>query len=149
MKAVHLGQPGIGSDAATLLDEAGYELIDVVVDETFAEVTRASDDYIVREISTADIVTVAVGSDAHEVVAGALARGIERRIESEYGLESDRLMVLVRSADRGGAELLEAEVRIALPESDADSLESVAIFARTGVDSADWIDDLATLTERR
>ena len=164
MKAVHFGAGSIGRGfVGRLLHESGYEVVfaDVVAD--LVDALDAADSYrvtetgesgrtdvvtdfravnsrtdearLIGEIATADIVTTAVGSRALPAVAPVIARGIERRIETgEDAIEGTRLAVLACENAIDATDLLEAEVRAALTEVDADRLDAVAAFANTAID---------------
>jgi mannitol-1-phosphate 5-dehydrogenase len=64
-----------------------------------------------------------------------IARGIERRIETgQDAIDGGRIAVFACENAINATSLLEAEVRAALPESDADRLDAVVAFANTAID---------------
>jgi mannitol-1-phosphate 5-dehydrogenase len=164
MKAVHFGAGNIGRGfVGELLHESGYEVVfadvsDVLIDAldaaesyrvteigeggTTTVVTdfrainsRTEEERLVDEISTADIVTTAVGPRILPFVAPVIARGIERRIETgQDAISGSRIAVFACENAINATSLLEAEVRASLPEADADRLDAVAAFANTAID---------------
>ena len=164
MKAVHFGAGNIGRGfVGQLLHDSGYEIVFADVAESLIDALSAADSYtvteigtggavhtvtdfrainsrtdeerLVAEIATADIVTTAVGPRVLPFVAPVIARGIERRIETGQDVISGtRLAVLACENAINATDGLEAEVRAALPEADADSLDAIAAFANTAID---------------
>lgn len=164
MKAVHFGAGNIGRGfVGELLHESGYEVVFADVADALIDALDAADSYsvteigaggkttvvtdfrainsrtdearLIDEIATADIVTTAVGPRILPFVAPVIARGIERRIESgEDAIAGTRLVVLACENAINATSLLEADVRAALPEVDADRLDAVAAFANTAID---------------
>lgn len=163
MKAVHFGAGNIGRGfVGQLLSESGYEVVFADVADALIDALDAADSYrvveigrggrthtvtdfravnsrtdeerLVDEISTADLVTTAVGPRVLPFVAPVIARGIERRIEIGEDAIDGRLAVLACENAINATDLLEAQVRTALPEADADRLDAVAAFANTAID---------------
>lgn len=164
MKAVHFGAGNIGRGfVGELLHESGYEVVFADVADALIDALDAADSYsvteigaggkttvvtdfrainsrtdearLIDEIATADIVTTAVGPRILPFVAPVIARGIERRIESgEDAIAGTRLVVLACENAINATSMLEADVRAALPEVDADRLDAVAAFANTAID---------------
>lgn len=164
MKAVHFGAGNIGRGfVGQLLHESGYEVVFADVIEPLIRALDAADSYrvlavgdgttehvvtdfraldsvadearLVDEISSADLVTTAVGVRALPLVAPVIARGIERRVEiGEDVIDGGRLGVIACENAIGATSLLEAEVRTSLAEVDADRLDAVAAFANTAID---------------
>jgi mannitol-1-phosphate 5-dehydrogenase len=164
MKAVHFGAGNIGRGfVGQLLHESGYEVVFADVADTLIDALDAADSYrvteigeggrtsvvtdfrainsrtdearLVDEISTADVVTTAVGPRILPFVAPVIARGIERRIETgQDAIDGGRLAVFACENAINATSQLEADVRAALPEADADRLDAVAAFANTAID---------------
>ncbi|MGN6445372.1 mannitol-1-phosphate 5-dehydrogenase [Amnibacterium sp.] len=164
MKAVHFGAGNIGRGfVGELLHESGYEVVFADVADALIDALDAAESYrvteigeggrttvvtdfrainsrteearLVDEIATADVVTTAVGPRVLPFVAPVIARGIERRIEiGEDVIAGGRLAVFACENAINATDLLEAEVRAALPEADADRLDAVAAFANTAID---------------
>lgn len=164
MKAVHFGAGNIGRGfVGAVLHESGYEVVFADVAEELIDALHAADSYtvteigaggrtttvtdfravnsrtdearLVEEIATADIVTTAVGPRILPFIAPVIAHGIERRIESGEDVTSGtRLAVFACENAINATSLLEAAVRAALPEVDADRLDAIAAFANTAID---------------
>lgn len=164
MKAVHFGAGNIGRGfVGQLLHESGYEVVFADVADALIDALDAADSYrvteigeggrtsvvtdfrainsrtdearLVDEISTADVVTTAVGPRILPFVAPVIARGIERRIETgQDAIDGGRLAVFACENAINATSQLEAAVRAALPEADADRLDAVAAFANTAID---------------
>jgi mannitol-1-phosphate 5-dehydrogenase len=164
MKAVHFGAGNIGRGfVGELLHESGYEVVFADVADALIDALDAADSYtvteigeggkvsvvtdfrainsrsdearLVDEISTADVVTTAVGPRILPFVAPVIARGIERRIEiGQDAIDGGRLAVFACENAINATSQLEADVRAALPEVDADRLDAVAAFANTAID---------------
>lgn len=157
MKAVHFGAGNIGRGfVGLLLHEAGYEVVFAdVADALISQLASASsydvhevgenpavktvdgfralnsstqEDAVVEEISTADVVTTAVGPHILKFVAPVIARGLAAR---EPSLPPLQVMACENAIN--ATHLLEVEVRAAWDDSAAD-LDSVAVFANTAVD---------------
>ena len=161
---MHFGAGNIGRGfVGALLHESGYEVVFADVAEALIDALHAADSYtvteigaggrtttvtdfralnsrtdearLIEEIATADIVTTAVGPRILPFIAPVLARGIERRIETgEDVISGARLAVFACENAINATSLLEAEVRAALPEVDADRLDAIAAFANTAID---------------
>lgn len=163
MKAVHFGAGNIGRGfVGQLLHESGYEVVFADVAEPIVDALAAADSYrvvevgdggrvhvvtdfralnsrtqegrLIEEISTADVVTTAVGPRVLPLVAPVIARGIERRIATGDDVLGERLAVLACENAINATSLLQADVRTALTEVDADRLDAVAAFANTAID---------------
>jgi mannitol-1-phosphate 5-dehydrogenase len=164
MKAVHFGAGNIGRGfVGELLHESGYEVVFADVADALIDALAAADSYrvteigeggrttvvtdfrainsrtdearLIGEIATADIVTTAVGPRILPFVAPVIARGIERRIElGQDVIDGGKLAVFACENAIGATDLLEAEVRAALTEVDADRLDALAAFANTAID---------------
>jgi mannitol-1-phosphate 5-dehydrogenase len=81
------------------------------------------------------VVTTAVGPRILPFVAPVIARGIERRIETgQDAIDGGRIAVFACENAINATSLLEAGVRAALTEVDADRLDAVAAFANTAID---------------
>ncbi|WP_375399362.1 mannitol-1-phosphate 5-dehydrogenase [uncultured Amnibacterium sp.] len=164
MKAVHFGAGNIGRGfVGDVLAASGYEVVFADVDQGLIDALQAEGSYTVRqvgrehahrvsgiravhstaeqeqlidEIATADLVTTAVGVRNLPAVAPVIARGIQRRVETgEDVIEGDRRLAVIaceNAIDATG--FLESEVRLNLPESEADALSAVALFAGTAID---------------
>lgn len=147
-----------------VLANSGYEVVFADVDDALIDALAAADCYAVREIgeegrthvvrdfrainsrtheaalaaeiATADLVTTAVGARILPFVAPVIARGIEQRIETgEDVIDGDRRLAVIACENAINAtDLLEAGVRAALPEADADRLDAIAVFANTAID---------------
>lgn len=161
MKAVHFGAGNIGRGfVGELLHESGYEVVFADVADALIDALDAAESYrvteigaggtttvvtgfqainsrteesrLIDEISTADIVTTAVGPRILPFVAPVIARGIERRIET--AAPGSRLAVFACENAINATSTLEAAVRAALPEVDAARVDAVAAFANTAID---------------
>ena len=139
-----------------LLHEAGYELVFADVAEALITQLAAADSYavhevgenptvrtvdnfralnsslqeaeLVAEISTADIVTTAVGPHILKFVAPAITKGIAAR---DAGLAPLQVMACENAIN--ATDILRDEVA-ALWDDAAGSLDSLAVFANTAVD---------------
>ena len=164
MKAVHFGAGNIGRGfVGQLLHESGYEVVFADVADALIDALDAAESYrvieigesgrehvvtdfrainsrseearLIDEISTADVVTTAVGPRILPFVAPVIARGIERRIETgQDAIDGGRIAVFACENAINATDQLEADVRAALPEVDADRLDAVAAFANTAID---------------
>lgn len=164
MKAVHFGAGNIGRGfVGDVLAASGYEVVFADIDDGLIDALQADGAYTVRqvgtdqvhrvddvralhsttervqlidEIATADLVTTAVGVRNLPAVAPVIAAGIERRLDTgEDVIEGDhRLAVIACENAIDATALLEAEVRVQLPEAEADALSAVALFAGTAID---------------
>lgn len=164
MKAVHFGAGNIGRGfVGDVLAASGYEVVFADVDDDLIDALQAHGSYTVRqvgsehvhrvsgvravhstaerarlidEIATADLVTTAVGVRNLSAVAPVIARGIQRRVETgEDVIEGDRRLAVIACENAIDASaFLESQVRLNLPESEADALSAVALFAGTAID---------------
>ncbi|YCH07077.1 mannitol-1-phosphate 5-dehydrogenase [Arthrobacter sp. alpha11c] len=157
MKAVHFGAGNIGRGfVGLLLHEAGYEVVFAdVADALISQLASASsydvhevgenpavktvdgfralnsstqEAAVVEEISTADVVTTAVGPHILKFVAPVIAGGLAAR---EPSLPPLQVMACENAIN--ATHLLQIEVRAAWDDSAAD-LDSLAVFANTAVD---------------
>lgn len=157
MKAVHFGAGNIGRGfVGLLLHEAGYEvvfadvadaLISQLAEATSYDVHEVGDNpsvktvggfralnsatqeaTVVEEISTADVVTTAVGPHILKFVAPVIARGLAAR-----PTDMPPLQVMACENAINATHLLHAEIRAAWDDSAGD-LDAVAVFADTAVD---------------
>jgi mannitol-1-phosphate 5-dehydrogenase len=157
VKAVHFGAGNIGRGfVGLLLHEAGYELVFADVAEALIAQLAAADSYavhevgenptvrtvdsfralnsslqeaeLVAEISTADIVTTAVGPHILKFVAPAITKGIAAR---DAGLAPLQVMACENAIN--ATDILRDEVA-ALWDDAAGSLDSLSLFANTAVD---------------
>ena len=161
---MHFGAGNIGRGfVGQLLHESGYEVVFADVADALIDALDAADSYrvieigegarehvvtdfrainsradearLIEEISTADVVTTAVGPRILPFVAPVIARGIERRIETgQDAIDGTRLAVFACENAINATSQLEADVRAALPEVDADRLDAIAAFANTAID---------------
>jgi len=157
VKAVHFGAGNIGRGfVGLLLHEAGYEvvfadvadaLISQLAEATSYDVHEVGDNpsvktvegfralnsatqeaTVVEEISTADVVTTAVGPHILKFVAPVIARGLAAR-----PTDLPPLQVMACENAINATHLLHAEIRAAWDDSAGD-LDAVAVFADTAVD---------------
>jgi len=157
VKAVHFGAGNIGRGfVGLLLHEAGYEvvfadvadaLISQLAEATSYDVHEVGDNpsvktvggfralnsatqeaTVVEEISTADVVTTAVGPHILKFVAPVIARGLAAR-----PTDMPPLQVMACENAINATHLLHAEIRAAWDDSAGD-LDAVAVFADTAVD---------------
>ncbi|MGF6835198.1 mannitol-1-phosphate 5-dehydrogenase [Paenarthrobacter sp. TE4293] len=157
MKAVHFGAGNIGRGfVGLLLHEAGYEVVFAdVADALISQLASASsydvhevgenpavktvsgfrafnsasqEASVVEEISTADVVTTAVGPHILKFVAPVIARGLAAR-----STELPPLQVMACENAINATDLLHTEIRAAWDDSAGD-LDAVAVFANTAVD---------------
>ncbi|SEJ57191.1 D-mannitol 1-phosphate 5-dehydrogenase [Arthrobacter sp. yr096] len=157
MKAVHFGAGNIGRGfVGLLLHEAGYEVVFAdVADALISQLAEASsynvhevgenpavktvtgfralnsasqEAAVVEEISTADVVTTAVGPHILKFVAPVIARGLAARPASLPPLQVMACENAINATD-----LLHTEIRAAWDDSAGD-LDAVAVFANTAVD---------------
>lgn len=157
MKAVHFGAGNIGRGfVGLLLHEAGYEVVFAdVADALISQLASASsydvhevgenpavktvdgfralnsstqEDAVVEEISTADVVTTAVGPHILKFVAPVIARGLAAREPSLPPLQVMACENAINATD-----ILHAEIRAAWDDS-AGNLDALAVFADTAVD---------------
>ncbi len=157
MKAVHFGAGNIGRGfVGLLLHDAGYEVVFADVAEELITQLAAADSYavhevgenpavrtvnnfralnsttqeaeLIAEISTADIVTTAVGPHILKFVAPAIAKGIAAR---ESGLAPLQVMACENAIN--ATDILAQEVA-SRPEAANGALDGRAVFANTAVD---------------
>ncbi|MFJ5957808.1 mannitol-1-phosphate 5-dehydrogenase [Paenarthrobacter sp. NPDC092416] len=157
MKAVHFGAGNIGRGfVGLLLHEAGYDVVFAdVADALISQLAGASsyevhevgenpavktvtgfralnsgtqEAAVVEEISTADVVTTAVGPHILKFVAPVIARGLAAR-----PVDLPPLQVMACENAINATDLLHVEVRAAWDDSAGD-LDAVAVFANTAVD---------------
>ncbi|NLA28051.1 MAG: mannitol-1-phosphate 5-dehydrogenase [Propionibacterium sp.] len=155
MRAVHFGAGNIGRGfVGLLLAEAGYELTFADVADQLISELQAADSYEVHEVgdelrthvvtgfsainsakdpealtealSTADVITTAVGVSILKFVAPAIAAGIAAR-----AADAPRVAVMACENAIGGTHILQAEIR---SNYAGDDLDERAIFANTAVD---------------
>ena len=158
MKAVHFGAGNIGRGFIGLvLHDAGYEVVFADVDAAVIDALANTPSYevhevgnnprirtvnnyralnsstneadVVAEISTADIVTTAVGPSILRFVAPLLAAGIAER---DAALPALQVMACENAIS--ATDLLRAEVQKSLEASGRTVLIDDAIFANTAVD---------------
>ncbi|WP_314324949.1 mannitol-1-phosphate 5-dehydrogenase [Paenarthrobacter ilicis] len=157
MKAVHFGAGNIGRGfVGLLLHEAGYEVVFADVADALINQLASASSYdvhevgenpavktvtgfrafnsasqeaaVVEEISTADVVTTAVGPHILKFVAPVIARGLAAR-----PTDLPPLQVMACENAINATDLLRQEVRAAWDDSAGD-LDAVAVFANTAVD---------------
>lgn len=157
MKAVHFGAGNIGRGfVGLLLHEAGYEMVFADVADDLITRLAAADSYqvhevgedpavrtvdhfralnsgtqeadVVAEITTADIVTTAVGPHILKFVAPVIARGIAARAASLAPLQVMACENAINATD-----ILESEVA-AQWDPAVGALADGAVFANTAVD---------------
>ncbi|NQD89678.1 mannitol-1-phosphate 5-dehydrogenase [Paenarthrobacter sp. CM16] len=157
MKAVHFGAGNIGRGfVGLLLHEAGYEVVFAdVADALISQLASASsydvhevgenpavktvtgfrafnsgsqEAAVVEEISTADVVTTAVGPHILKFVAPVIARGLAAR-----STDLPPLQVMACENAINATDLLRTEIRAAWDDSAGD-LDALAVFANTAVD---------------
>ncbi|VXB84458.1 mannitol-1-phosphate 5-dehydrogenase [Arthrobacter sp. 9V] len=157
MKAVHFGAGNIGRGfVGLLLHEAGYEVVFAdVADALISQLASASsydvhevgenpavktvtgfrafnsasqEAAVVEEISTADVVTTAVGPHILKFVAPVIARGLAAR-----PTDLPPLQVMACENAINATDLLHTEILAAWDDSAGD-LDAVAVFANTAVD---------------
>ncbi|MCT9869930.1 mannitol-1-phosphate 5-dehydrogenase [Paenarthrobacter aurescens] len=157
MKAVHFGAGNIGRGfVGLLLHEAGYEVVFADVADALISQLAAASSYdvhevgespavktvtgfrafnsasqetaVVEEISTADVVTTAVGPHILKFVAPVIARGLAAR-----PTDLPPLQVMACENAINATDLLHTEIRAAWDDSAGD-LDAVAVFANTAVD---------------
>jgi len=157
VKAVHFGAGNIGRGfVGLLLHEAGYEVVFAdVADALISQLASASsydvhevgenpavktvtgfrafnsgsqEAAVVEEISTADVVTTAVGPHILKFVAPVIARGLAAR-----STDLPPLQVMACENAINATDLLRTEIRAAWDDSAGD-LDAVAVFANTAVD---------------
>ncbi|WP_309075129.1 mannitol-1-phosphate 5-dehydrogenase [Paenarthrobacter sp.] len=157
MKAVHFGAGNIGRGfVGLLLHEAGYEVVFAdVADALISQLASASsynvhevgenpavktvtgfrafnsgsqEAAVVEEISTAEVVTTAVGPHILKFVAPVIARGLAAR-----PADLPPLQVMACENAINATDLLHTEIRAAWDDS-AGELDAVAVFANTAVD---------------
>ncbi len=157
MKAVHFGAGNIGRGfVGLLLHEAGYEVVFAdVADALISQLASASsydvhevgenpsvktvtgfrafnsasqEAAVVEEISTADVVTTAVGPHILKFVAPVIARGLAAR-----PADLPPLQVMACENAINATDILHTEILAAWDDSAGD-LDAVAVFANTAVD---------------
>jgi mannitol-1-phosphate 5-dehydrogenase len=157
VKAVHFGAGNIGRGfVGLLLHEAGYEVVfadvaDALIDQLAAASSyevhqmgenpsvRSVDNFralnsgkqeadVVAEITTADVVTTAVGPHILKFVAPVIARGLAGR---EPGLPPLQVMACENAIN--ATDILRQEIE-SVWDSSAGGLSAVAVFANTAVD---------------
>lgn len=164
MKAVHFGAGNIGRGfVGDVLAASGYEVVFADIDDGLIDALQRDRSYTVRqvgtehvhrvdgvramhstaeraqlidEIATADLVTTAVGVRNLPAVAPVIAAGIGRRLDTGGDvIEGDRRLAVIACENAIDATaFLEAEVRLQLPEAEADALSAAALFAGTAID---------------
>jgi mannitol-1-phosphate 5-dehydrogenase len=157
VKAVHFGAGNIGRGfVGLLLHEAGYEVVFADVADALISQLGSASSYdvnevgenpavktvtgfrafnsasqeaaVVEEISTADVLTTAVGPHILKFVAPVIARGLAAR-----SADLPPLQVMACENAINATDLLHTEIRAAWDDSAGD-LDAVAVFANTAVD---------------
>ncbi|MCW2132049.1 mannitol-1-phosphate 5-dehydrogenase [Arthrobacter sp. VKM Ac-2550] len=157
MKAVHFGAGNIGRGfVGLLLHEAGYEVVFADVADALIDQLAAASSYdvhqvgetpsvktvdnfralnsgkqeadVVAEITTADVVTTAVGPHILKFVAPVIARGLAGR-----GPELPPLQVMACENAINATDILRGEIE-SVWDASAGELSDVAVFANTAVD---------------
>ncbi|AUI49651.1 mannitol-1-phosphate 5-dehydrogenase [Arthrobacter crystallopoietes] len=157
MKAVHFGAGNIGRGfVGLLLHEAGYEVVFADVADALIDQLSAASSYdvhqvgenpsvktvdnfralnsgkqeadVVAEITTADVVTTAVGPHILKFVAPVIARGLAGR-----GPELPPLQVMACENAINATDILRQEI-VSVWDASAGELSAVAVFANTAVD---------------
>ncbi|MET3904640.1 mannitol-1-phosphate 5-dehydrogenase [Paenarthrobacter sp. 4246] len=157
MKAVHFGAGNIGRGfVGLLLHEAGYEVVFADVADALISQLAAAGSYdvhevgenpavktvtgfrafnsasqeaaVVEEISTADVVTTAVGPHILKFVAPVIARGLAAR-----PTDLPPLHVMACENAINATDLLHTAIQSAWDNSAGD-LDAIAVFANTAVD---------------
>ncbi|WP_165069973.1 mannitol-1-phosphate 5-dehydrogenase [Marisediminicola senii] len=158
MKAVHFGAGNIGRGfVGLILHNAGYEVVFADVDATVIDALAAAPSYqvhevgvhprtwtvdnyralnsrsdeasVIAEIASADVVTTAVGASILRFVAPVIAAGIAARPAG-----SSRIAVMACENAINATDILEAEIRNALPDATDEWVGERAVFANTAVD---------------
>jgi mannitol-1-phosphate 5-dehydrogenase len=158
MLAVHFGAGNIGRGfIGLLLNQAGYEVVFVDVNQGLvdelnlrgsyhvqlaAEGTPSSVvqgvraiqgqdvDAVAQEIAHADLVTTAVGPHILQHIAGAIAQGISKRLESN----ARPLNVIACENMIGGSAQLKAHVYGFLSETEQEKADGIIAFPNAAVD---------------
>ncbi|MBC7725027.1 MAG: mannitol-1-phosphate 5-dehydrogenase [Burkholderiaceae bacterium] len=158
MKAVHFGAGNIGRGfVGLILHNAGYEVVFADVDAAVIDELAASDSYrvveagaqsttwtvdnytaldsrsdeaaVIAQISTADVVTTAVGAGILRFVAPLIAAAMLARAAS-----LPPLTVMACENALGATDILAAEIRMDLGGHGEDWIAARAVFANTAVD---------------
>lgn len=158
MKAVHFGAGNIGRGfVGFLLNRAGYELVFADVSAVLIDALAASTSYrvhevgensasheisnyralnsatntqqVVAEITSADIVTTAVGPNVLKFIAPLIVSGLQAR-----PVDAPRLQVMACENAINATDVLAAEVKSLVSASEWHELSAKTIFANTAVD---------------
>ncbi|GGE82412.1 mannitol-1-phosphate 5-dehydrogenase [Mycetocola zhadangensis] len=158
MKAVHFGAGNIGRGfVGLLLHDAGYEVVFADVNAELIDALNASPSYevhevgdgggvrtvtgyravnsatseneLIAEIQTADVVTTAVGPNILRFVAPVIARALALR---DSGLAPLAVMACENAIN--ATDLLKTEVQASVGPDEWDALTARAVFANTAVD---------------
>lgn len=158
MKALHFGAGNIGRGfVGFLLGRAGYELVFADVNAELIDALASSTSYRVHEvgeesadhtvsgyralnsatnpeaveheIATANVVTTAVGPGILKFIAPLIVAGLRARHDS-----APRLQVMACENAINATDLLSAEMRALVSETEWDILSARAVFANTAVD---------------
>lgn len=158
MKAVHFGAGNIGRGfVGLLLHDAGYEVVFADVNAGLIDAIAASESYtvhevgdgggdrtvtgfravnsatseneLIAEIQTADVVTTAVGPNILRFVAPVIARGLALR---DPGLPPLAVMACENAIN--ATDLLKAEVQASVGPDEWEAISNRGVFANTAVD---------------
>ena len=158
MKAVHFGAGNIGRGfVGLLLHDAGYEVVFADVNAGLIDAIAASESYtvhevgdgggdrtvtgfravnsatseneLIAEIQTADVVTTAVGPNILKFVAPAIAKGLALR---DPGLAPLAVMACENAIN--ATDLLKTEVQASVAPDEWEAIANRAVFANTAVD---------------
>jgi mannitol-1-phosphate 5-dehydrogenase len=158
MKAVHFGAGNIGRGfVGLLLHDAGYEVVFADVNAELIDALNAAPSYevhevgdgggvrtvtgyrainsatseneLIAEIQTADVVTTAVGPNILRFVAPVIARALALR---DSGLAPLAVMACENAIN--ATDLLKTEVQSAVAPEQWEALSARAVFANTAVD---------------
>ncbi|KMU91328.1 mannitol-1-phosphate 5-dehydrogenase [Coccidioides immitis H538.4] len=132
-KAVHFGGGNIGRGfVGEFLHESDYEVVFVDVMDSIIDALQGASSYkvteVISEISTADVVTCAVGPNILKFIAPPIAKGIDART-----IERPLAVVACENAI-GATDTLHKFVKENTDPSRVESLSSRARFANSAID---------------
>jgi mannitol-1-phosphate 5-dehydrogenase len=119
----------LNSTPSYLVKAVGLESAEERVDNYRAINSRGDEEAVVAAISSADMVTTAVGPTVLKFIAPAIAGGLRRRPDG-----AAPLVVMACENAINATDVLVGHIRSAVPDAEWPSLAAKAVFANTAVD---------------
>jgi mannitol-1-phosphate 5-dehydrogenase len=119
----------LNSTPSYLVKAVGLDSAEERVDNYRAINSRSDEPAVIAEISSADIVTTAVGPTVLKFIAPVIAAGLRQRPDG-----AGPLVVMACENAINATDVLVGHIRSAVPEEEWPSLAAKAVFANTAVD---------------